>query len=291
MSNNTDPLMAALGAPDPIQAKVESDMDEFDRAINDPIFQAAARQKLRDSGDPEFLSAEADVERRRAAEVDELLERASILREDIEGSADPQPTDPLMRALGDLTGDTASEAVPSLEDALLTPSTDPPLYTEAQLQELHDTVQVLENNFIDRYQTFKTAEADMIRRQEAFNAENAELIALRDTAKKAATDLEGRLKDAAVIYAKASGEKKFDSYVYCKNFLEVAVVDRAAATTWAEVGYPAALNTVLDDKLIEQYLKNLVANKETLPEWATSKEGLRAEVSKKFVGATQTAGE
>lgn len=261
---NSDPLAAALAgnlsADEPAANKVPDDWDTF---FNEPSVM--------------------DRESRRAAEVDELLERSAILREDVEGKTEPLPVDPADRALGDFLGE--SEASLTLDDILASSPEAETTFTDTELQQMHDNVQVLENSYMDKYRAFKSAEAAVTRLQESFNTTHADLINLCKVEKQAASDLELRLKEAAEIYAKASGEKKFDSYVQCKAYSEVLVTDRAAATTWAETAYPAALNKTLNDKIVTEYLKELVANEETLPDWATLEQGLRAEVSKKFVGA------
>lgn len=230
------------------------------------------------------------------ADPDALAERIAIAGEGVTAAPTMEPVNATERALGDLAGSSVegTDAASVLADLSTEPPDplawldDEPIFTPTQLQDMHDTVQALENEFKESYIAYSAAEAKYKALLEDFNKANAELIETKKAEQKVAEGLEGRLKTAAEAYAMATKEHKFDEYVQCKRVADtITIADSAAAQTWAKDNYAAAINEVLNNDLMMGYLEGLHKNKQPLPAFAKLTVGkLRAEVSKKFVKTT-----
>jgi hypothetical protein len=112
----------------------------------------------------------------------------------------------------------------------------------------------LEGVYFAKLRTHQDLEAELKRKQNDFNTANAVLIDNKKLASSAMLAAETDLKAALVAWGKLSSDKKFDEYL---SVMETSIyeIDEAEATTWAQQNYPAALNTILNQKLLIDYIK------------------------------------
>lgn len=211
-------------------------------------------------------------------DVDALLERSAIEREDIEFMGPDVPAvDPIVRSTADLIG-TSVEVLADLDrpvvDVIADILTAPPT-----ADELRTGIATFWREYQSHYKAFTEAEAELKAKQEIFNVENETLINRKKEEKAVSDGLEARLKEMLEAYTTLTGEKVFNEYLATKEFENIEY-DEAAATTWARTEYPAALNEVLNRALVGSYLKELPIDKR--PSWATFVKEPRGQVSKKF---------
>lgn len=252
---------ATAPAPAPAPVKdIEAEMDE----IFGPSPEARAAA----------ASVPATIEQRREQDVDALLERAAIVREDIEDKG-PEPLPPVapeVRATADLLGitaDAAAELPVPLADAVATPD----------LEQVRRSILELKPKMVEHYWAYSAQEALLKDKKNEFNETHADIITIAKTEKKNFEEYEGKIKQLLEIHFELTGEKMFDEHLAVKEF-ELIEYDAAEATTWARVHYPAALNEILNDDLVRSYIKDCPDDKR--PSWATVKKEPRGQVSKKF---------
>jgi hypothetical protein len=141
-----------------------------------------------------------------------------------------------------------------------------------------DQLRQTEEEYIQKFNAETAVEAVYKARLQDFNNQNAELLNTKKEAAKSRLEAEERLQNLLVAFAKATGEKKFDEYLSVKEFTEYDI-DEAAATTWAETNYPAAINKITNFKLLTDYLKTAKQNFG----WAIRRTVYKPMISKKFV--------
>jgi hypothetical protein len=123
-----------------------------------------------------------------------------------------------------------------------------------ELLRLAQNVTRIEGEYFNKLRTFNDLEAELKRLMNDFDLANAELINNKKAASAAKLQAENDLKQALCEWGSRSAEKTFDQYL---SVMETSSyeIDEAEATTWAQTNYPAALNTVLNQKLIIDYIK------------------------------------
>jgi hypothetical protein len=123
-----------------------------------------------------------------------------------------------------------------------------------ELRRLAQNVTKIEGEYFNRLRTFNDLEAELKRLMNDFDLANAELIDNKKAASAAKLQAENDLKQALCEWGALSADKTFDQYL---SVMETSnyEIDEAEATTWAQTNYPAALNTVLNQKLIIDYIK------------------------------------
>jgi hypothetical protein len=139
-------------------------------------------------------------------------------------------------------------------------------------------IKATETGYMAAYKECQAFESDLKRAQEQFARDNAATIKRKKDASDAVGKLETELKALVREYTLATGNKKFDEYLSTKQYVSYEIVDRAAATTWAQEEFKAAIVETLNDELIITHLKSL----DTLPAWARKDADYKTQISKKF---------
>lgn len=127
-------------------------------------------------------------------------------------------------------------------------------YASMTLEALTAGLAEAERVFKEQVTAAREVEAAYKTKLNDFNIANSDLLAQKKTAEKFAGDAESNMSGLLVAWSKRTGDKKYDDYL---STIESVIydIDMAAATDWAREHYKAAINEVVNEKLLKDHIE------------------------------------
>lgn len=165
--------------------------------------------------------------------------------------ADPAHVFDSPGAIIDAIVDDSAGFVDSFKEVTAVDPADP---LEMPLDLLTGELAVAEQRFIQYTQAANEVEARYKQKLNDFNIGNAELLAEKKISQERAGKAEEAMSGLLVAWSTITGDNKYDEYLATVRSVEYDI-DMAAATEWARENYKAAINEVVNEKMIIDYVK------------------------------------